>query len=52
MAGANITCYSKSKVDSLLGSKTNKANMPTGKTVTDTVTFQDLIDMGFVNPPS
>lgn len=29
----------------------NKVDMPTGKTVTDTVTFQDLIDMGFVNSP-
>ena len=44
--------YTANKTDELLSNKTDKANMPTGKTVTDTVTFQDLIDMGFVNPPS
>ena len=44
--------YTVAKTNELLNNKTDKANMPTGKTVTDTVTFQDLIDMGFVNPPS
>ena len=41
--------YVKSSVENEI---TSMANMPTGKTVTDTVTFQDLIDMGFVNSPS
>jgi len=47
-----VQVYTRSKIDELLTNKTSKANIPTGKTVTDTVTFQDLIDMGFINPPS
>ena len=52
MAITNIEVYTTGKITTLLAEKVTKANMPTGKTVTDTVTFQDLIDMGFVNPPS
>ena len=31
-------------------SKAGIAAMPSGKTASDTVTFQDLIDMGFISP--
>ena len=40
--------YVTSKVNSLLAEKVTKATIPSGKNPTDTVTFQDLIDMGFI----
>ena len=45
--------YKKDKIDSLLATKvTIVSALPTGKTTTDTVTFQDLIDMGIIVLPS
>lgn len=48
MAITNIEVYTTGKITTLLSEKVTKANMPIGKSVTDTVTFQDLIDMGFI----
>lgn len=43
------TLYTKAKIDTLLSDKVSKVTaLPTGKTATDTVTFQDLIDMGII----
>lgn len=49
---ATYDVYTTGKVDAKISECAKKTTMPAGKTVTDTVTFQDLIDMGFVNPPS
>ena len=48
-----VTFYLKDKTDELLGNKvTIVTELPTGKTTTDTVTFQDLIDMGIIVLPT
>ena len=44
------TVYTKDRADSTFVAK--NATMPAGKVVTDTVTFQDLIDLGIVESPS
>ena len=46
----NYYMYSKSKADEVFVAK--NATMPAGKTVTDTVTFQDLIDLGIIADPN
>lgn len=46
----DFTAYSKAKTDELFAKIVTE--LPTGKTATDTVTFQDLIDMGIVVLPS
>lgn len=49
----SIDVYLKSKTDELLSNKVSIITaLPTGKTATDTVTFQDLIDMGIIVLPS
>ena len=41
--------YTQDKTDELLGNKVSIVTaLPTGKVATDTVTFQDLIDMGII----
>ncbi len=41
--------YNKAKTDELLATKVTKVSaLPEGKSATDTVTFQDLIDMGII----
>ena len=42
--------YSKEKADEVFVAK--NATMPAGKNVTDTVTFQDLINLGIVKDPN
>jgi len=42
--------YTKDKSDELFAKKVTA--LPTGKTTTDTVTFQDLIDMGIIVLPN
>ncbi len=44
------TVYTKDKTDELFAKIVT--SLPSGKTVTDTVTFQDLIDMGIIVLPS
>ena len=46
----SITIYDKNKADETFVAK--NAIMPTGKTVTDNVTFQDLIDLGIIAAPT
>ena len=46
----NYTVYTKNKADELFAKIVTA--LPTGKTTTDTVTFQDLIDMGIIVLPS
>ncbi len=48
--GLNFNVYTASKVDEKFVAK-NQA-LPTGKTVTDNVTFQDLIDLGIIAAPT
>ena len=50
MAITTVTMYSKSKADELFAKIVTA--LPSGKTTTDTVTFQDLIDMGIIVLPS
>lgn len=45
-----VNFYSKDSVDNKFVAK--NATMPAGKVATDTVTFQDLIDLGIVEAPS
>ena len=47
---ATYTLYSQSKADTTFVAKNQ--TMPAGKVVTDTVTFQDLIDLGIIKAPS
>ena len=42
--------YTKAKADATFVAK--NATMPAGKTVTDTVTFQDLINLGIIADPN
>ena len=42
--------YTKDKADATFVAK--NATMPTGKTATDNVTFQDLIDLGIIAAPT
>ena len=44
------TMYSTTLADATFVAK--NATMPAGKTVTDTVTFQDLIDLGIIADPN
>lgn len=45
--------YNKNKTDELLANKVSIVTaLPTGKVATDTVTFQDLIDMGIIVLPN
>ena len=45
----NGAVYLKERVDSLLDAKVAKVTaLPEGKSLTDTVTFQDLVDMGII----
>ena len=44
------TLYSKEKADETFVAKNQ--TMPTGKTATDNVTFQDLIDLGIIAAPT
>ena len=44
--------YTKTEVDTALSAKVDIASaLPTGKETTDTVTFQDLIDLGIIVIP-
>lgn len=53
LAGDIAPYYSRFETDSMMSSKAPKAALPSGKTTSDTVTFQDLINMGIViAPPS
>lgn len=45
-----FVCYTKEKSDELFAKIVTA--LPAGKTTTDTVTFQDLIDMGIIVLPS
>lgn len=47
---ATIRLYNKDKTDELFVKKVTA--LPEGKSATDTVTFQDLIDMGIIVLPS
>lgn len=44
------TIYTKTTADATFVAK--NATMPAGKVVTDTVTFQDLIDLGIIADPN
>ena len=44
------SAYTKEKTDELFAKIVTA--LPTGKTTTDTVTFQDLIDMGIIVLPT
>lgn len=46
----NYTVYTKDKADQVFANIVTA--LPTGKVATDTVTFQDLIDMGIIVLPS
>ncbi len=49
MADGLDDVYTKSETNTLLSTKVNIASaLPTGKETTDTVTFQDLIDLGII----
>lgn len=49
----NVNIYSKEQVDTRLANYVRIVTaLPTGKTATDTVTFQDLIDMDIIVIPS
>ena len=45
-----VNFYSKEQVENKFVAK--NATMPTGKTATDNVTFQDLIDLGIIAAPT
>ncbi len=45
-----FTVYTTTKSNELFVVKNQ--TMPTGKSVTDTVTFQDLIDLGIIAAPT
>lgn len=47
---ADILVYTKDMADATFVAK--NATMPAGKNVTDTVTFQDLINLGIVKDPN
>ncbi len=50
MTDTTFTWYTKDKADATFVAKNQ--TMPTGKSVTDTVTFQDLIDLGIIAAPT
>ncbi len=50
MSAYGFSFYSKGKADETFVAK--KQAMPTGKSVTDNVTFQDLIDLGIIAAPT
>ena len=50
MASVNQRVYTVTKADETFVAK--NATMPTGKTATDNVTFQDLIDLGIIAAPT
>ena len=45
-----VQTYTKSRIDSTFVAKGQP--MPSGKAVTDPVTFQDLIDLGIIAAPT
>lgn len=47
---SNYSVYTKAKADTTFVAK--NATMPAGKNVTDTVTFQDLINLGIIKDPN
>lgn len=46
----SVNVYTKDKADTTFVAK--NATMPAGKNVTDTVTFQDLINLGIIAAPT
>ena len=45
----SIQIYDKSQADAKF---VVKPNFPSGKNLTDTVTFQDLVDLGLIKAPT
>lgn len=45
----SVQTYTKDKIDELF---VKIPDFPTGKNLTDTVTFQDLVDLGLIKAPT